>query len=129
LNKTILGQYIPHNQKKASRSSKNRSYHILNQTWGNACNKTTEPVYCDAQHTLPDYDQPKDTFDFIISHIETLDHLFIQLLSQEKEIVNLNLSLQNQYRQLSGKRDTAWKTNQLCLTKSVDNYWYRGRMI
>ena len=70
---------------------------------------------------------PKDTFKFVISHIETATDVFIQLLSKGDKLCALTDILQDEYKQSPEKDLSSTKINQPCLVKSSDGFWYRGK--
>jgi len=69
---------------------------------------------------------PKETFKFVVSHVETANDFFIQLLSKGDELSSLSDTLQNEYKQSPEINLNSFKINQACLAKSSDGCWYRG---
>jgi len=69
---------------------------------------------------------PKENLKFVISHIETSNDFFIQLLSKGDELSSLSDTLQNEYKQSPEINLNSFKINQPCLAKSYDRCWYRG---
>ncbi len=70
---------------------------------------------------------PKETFKFVVSHVETANDFFIQLLSKGDELSTLSETLQNEYTQSPEINLSLLKINQPCLAKSSDLCWYRGK--
>ena len=71
-------------------------------------------------------DIPKETFKFVISHIQTANDFFIQMKSKEIELTKLTEALQTEYKLSPGIDANSLRFKQPCLAKSNDNYWYRG---
>ncbi len=72
---------------------------------------------------------PKEAFKFVVSHVETANQFYIQLLSKGAELTALSEVLQNEYKQSPEENLTSFKVNQPCLAKSNDGCWYRGKEI
>lgn len=72
---------------------------------------------------------PKDTFKFVISHIETANDFYIQLVSKGDELSKLTETLQIEYDQAPQIELNKFKMNEPCLAKSSDKCWYRGKKI
>ncbi|UJR08582.1 hypothetical protein I4U23_012841 [Adineta vaga] len=72
---------------------------------------------------------PKDTFQFVLSHIETLTDFFIQLFSKCEELSQLTEQLQAEYKDAPELTFSSIKTNQVCLAKSSDLCWYRASVL
>ena len=70
---------------------------------------------------------PKTAFEFVVSHIETANDFFIQLLSQGDELTKSSEILQTEYKQSPETNINAFKINQPCLAKNSDGCWYRGK--
>jgi hypothetical protein len=69
---------------------------------------------------------PKETFQFVISHIEAPNDFFIQLTLKENELSELTDTLQKEYKDAPELNMNSLKPNQVCLAKSSDNCWYRA---
>jgi hypothetical protein len=69
---------------------------------------------------------PKETFEFVISHIETPNDFFIQLISKGDELTELSETLQKEYKDAPESNINPIKINQVCLAKSSDDCWYRA---
>ena len=67
---------------------------------------------------------PKETFDFVLSHIETSNDFFIQLLSKDGELTNFSNKLQDEYT--NAPESDSININQICLAKNSDQCWYRA---
>ncbi|CAF5131696.1 unnamed protein product, partial [Rotaria magnacalcarata] len=87
----------------------------------------TQPVLnnFEAGDKFIEHDMPKDVFTFVISHIETANDFFIQLLSKGDEILKLSETLQNEYGLAPETTLSSFKIGQACLAKSTDGCWYR----
>lgn len=70
---------------------------------------------------------PKETFKFVVSHIETANDFFIQLLFKGDELTKLSETLQDEFKQSPEISLSLLKENQICLAKSSDGCWYRGK--
>jgi hypothetical protein len=70
---------------------------------------------------------PKEAFKFVISHVETTNDFYIQLLSKGDELSQLSDILQIEYKQSPETNVSSCKINQACLAKSSDQCWYRGK--
>jgi hypothetical protein len=71
-------------------------------------------------------DIPKDKFQFVVSHIETSNDFFIQLLSKADELSTLSDTLQKVYKEAPELNISSIKIDQACLAKSSDDCWYRA---
>ncbi|CAF4012309.1 unnamed protein product [Rotaria sp. Silwood2] len=69
---------------------------------------------------------PQETFQFVISHIETSNDFFIQLYSKADELSTLTDTLQNEYTNAPELNLNSIEINQVCLAKSSDQCWYRA---
>ncbi|CAF1170367.1 unnamed protein product [Rotaria sordida] len=69
---------------------------------------------------------PQDTFQFVISHIETSNDFFIQLYSKGNELSTLSDKLQEEYKNAPELNFNSIEINQACLAKSSDECWYRA---
>lgn len=72
---------------------------------------------------------PSGTFEFALSHIEQCNDFFIQLYSKEKELLELNNTLQKEYQDAPELNLSSMKINQACLAKSSDDCWYRAVLL
>jgi hypothetical protein len=70
---------------------------------------------------------PKETFKFVVSHIESANDYFIQILSKGDELGKLSETLQTEYTQSPKGNLNSFKKSQPCLAKSTDDCWYRGK--
>ena len=69
---------------------------------------------------------PNGIFEFVISHIETIDEFYIQLYSKNEEISNLNDQLQNEYENAPELTTYSIDNHQICLAQSSHKRWYRA---
>jgi hypothetical protein len=69
---------------------------------------------------------PKESFQFVLSHIEKSNDFFIQLYSKENELSQLTETLQIEYKDAPELNINLIKINQACLAKSSDDCWYRA---
>lgn len=72
---------------------------------------------------------PQDEFQFVLSHFEKSNDFFIQLYSQENELLQLTDTLQKEYKDAPEFDLNSIKIDQVCLAKSSDNCWYRAKML
>ncbi|CAF0807587.1 unnamed protein product [Adineta steineri] len=84
------------------------------------------PVNFEAGDRFIENEIPKEAFKFVISHIETANNVFIQLLSKGDDLTKLTDSLQSEYKQAPEVGLSLFKQNQPCLAKSSDGCWYRA---
>ncbi len=87
----------------------------------------TPAVNFEAGDRFIENEMPKEAFKFVISHIETANDFFIQLLSKGDELSKLSEILQTEYKQSPETSVNSCKLNQPCLAKSSDQCWYRGK--
>ena len=79
--------------------------------------------------SFPDNVIPKDSFDYVVSHIEKADDFYIQLVASGNELTSLSETLQREYKECPALDLTALTMNQVCLALSTDQCWYRGKRI
>ncbi|CAF3570765.1 unnamed protein product [Rotaria sp. Silwood1] len=91
--------------------------------WPNV--KSTVKSFEAGDHFL-DNEIPQETFQFVISHIETSNDFFIQLYSKADELSTLSDTLQNEYKNAPEVTFNSLEINQACLAKSSDQCWYRA---
>ncbi|CAM4902483.1 unnamed protein product [Rotaria socialis] len=91
----------------------------------------TQPVLnnFEAGDKFIEHDMPKEVFTFVISHIETANDFFIQLLNKGDEILKLSETLQNEYGAAPEATLSSFKIGQACLAKSTDGCWYRATVL
>ena len=93
---------------------------------GSGNNPTTSANFV-AGDRFPETEIPKETVKFVVSHVETANDFFIQLLSKADELSTLSETLQNEYKQSPEGNLISFKKDQVCLAKSSDDCWYRGK--
>ncbi|CAF1033127.1 unnamed protein product [Rotaria sordida] len=100
------------------------------KTFNNSSNIRQTNINFEAGDHFIENDIPKDNiFKFVISHIETANDFFIQLLSKGNELTKLSEILQNEYQQAPEANISSLKINQPCLAKSSDDCWYRATVL
>ena len=77
----------------------------------------------------PEQTIPDGKFRFALSHIETGNDFFIQLISKADELSTLTETLQNQALQSAEINLLTSKVDQACLAKSSDQCWYRAEIL
>ena len=93
----------------------------------NLLNAQSKTAHFEAGDHFIETEVPKDAFKFVISHIETANDFFIQLLSKGDKLCALTDILQDEYKQSPQKDLNSTQINQPCLAKSPDGFWYRGK--
>lgn len=84
-------------------------------------------VKFEAGNSFPSIQIPKDIVQFVVSYIETPNDLFVQSISNEAAIVKLSENLQTDFKTAPEIDLKSAKPEQVCLAKSSDGCWYRGR--
>ncbi|CAF3460588.1 unnamed protein product [Rotaria sp. Silwood1] len=99
------------------------------KTFNNFSTIRTTNINFEAGDHFIENEIPKDIFKYVISHIETVNDFFIQILSKGDELSILSETLQNEYSQAPEVNLSSLKIGQACLAKSVDNCWYRAVVV
>ncbi|CAF4415082.1 unnamed protein product, partial [Rotaria sp. Silwood2] len=99
------------------------------KTSNSLSNTRTTNVNFEAGDHFIENEIPKEIFKYVISHIETANDFFIQILSKGDELSKLSEILQNQYEQAPATNLSTLKIGQACLAKSSDDCWYRAIVI
>ena len=87
-------------------------------------------VHFQAADSYKQIDFPRQTFDFVISHIENLTDFFIQLTCKELELNQLTDDLQKEHIRAPELSTNQLKPYQPCLAKSpLDDCWYRALIL
>jgi hypothetical protein len=94
--------------------------------WPNS-KSTTKPF--ESGDVFIENEIPKESFQFVISHIETPNDFFIQSYSKADELSALTETLQIEYKDAPELNFNSIKPNQACLAKSSDDCWYRARVL
>ena len=87
---------------------------------------TSAPSNFEAGDNITENIIPKEAFEFVISHIETPNDFFIQLITKGDELTELSDTLQKEYKDAPELNINSIKMDQVCLAKSSDDCWYRA---
>lgn len=74
---------------------------------------------------FPPENRPKGKFDFVLSHIESINEFYIQPYSMVDELSELTEMIQKNVDRAPSLKDD----QNVCLAKSSDGFWYRAEII
>ena len=94
--------------------------------WPNAQSSTTTTPF-EAADRFVDIPLPNQEFTYVVSHIETANEFYIQLLSKGPELTALSERLQTEFKQSPEVNISSFRVDQACLAKFSDLCWYRGK--
>ena len=117
------GGYRERDNSALQLNSENRSSSSTNHSWSTM--RSASPNF-EAGDCFTDGEVPQGTFKFVISHIESPNDFFIQLMSKADELSRLTETLQTEFKQSPETSLSSFKVGQACLACSTDECWYRG---
>ena len=110
-------------QKNAANAESNES----GKTFSGWTASRAPAVKFEAGDSFPSIQIPKDVVKLVVSHIETPNDFFVQSISNESAIVKLSENMQADSKTAPEIDFNSAKPDQVCLAKSSDGCWYRGR--
>ena len=99
------------------------------KTFGGWSDFKSSPSSFEAGERFADNELPKGPVQFVLSHLETGNDFFIQLLTKATELSSLSETLQKDFKDAPALASHAMKVDQACLAKSTDDCWYRARIL
>ncbi|CAF1434332.1 unnamed protein product [Adineta ricciae] len=117
------GGYRERDNSDLQLNSENRSLSSTNHSWSTMRSASAN---FEAGDCFTDAEVPQGTFKFVISHIESPNDFFIQLMSKADELSRLTGTLQTEFKQSPEASLSSFKVGQACLARSTDECWYRA---